>query len=97
MFLAGNESALAGQSEKLSDFIRRMVALGEELLPKIEDVKAEKMGDMIDEEMEETQKSIEAAAKRIAVSFLTHNVQIIWQNVDLICTEQFSSDVNMFS
>ena len=56
------------QAEKLSDFIRRMVTLGEELLPKVEDVKAEKMGDMIDQEMEETQQAIEAASKRIAVS-----------------------------
>lgn len=52
----------------MSDFIRRMVVLGEELLPKVEDVKAENMGDMIDQEMEETQKAIEAASKRIAVS-----------------------------
>ena len=45
-----------------------MASLGEELLPKVEDVKAEKMGDMIDQEMEETQQAIEAASKRIAVS-----------------------------
>ena len=65
--ISGDGSALPGQAEKLSDFVRRMVALGEELLPKVEDVKAEKMGDMIDQEMEETQQAIEAASKRIAV------------------------------
>ncbi len=64
----GDESALRGQSEKLSGFIRRLVALGEELLPKVEDAKAENMGDLIDQEMEETQKAIESASKRFAVS-----------------------------
>lgn len=40
----------------------------EELIPKIEDVQAEKMGDMVDEEMLQTTKAIEQATAKLAVS-----------------------------
>ena len=43
----------------------------EELVPKIEDIQAEQMGDMIDQEMQGTTDAIEKAAKRIAVSWVS--------------------------
>jgi hypothetical protein len=36
-------------------------------MPKVEDVQAEKMGDMVDEEMLTTSQAIEEAAAKIAV------------------------------
>lgn len=43
------------------------MAHAEELLPKIEDVKAEQMGDLVEQEMQQTSDAIEQAAKKIAV------------------------------
>jgi len=45
-----------------------LISQAEVLLPKIEDVKAEQMGDLVDQEMAETTSAIEKAAARIAVS-----------------------------
>ena len=55
------------QSKCVEDILNRIISQSEELLPKIEDVQAEKMGDLVDEEMQETAKAIELAAARIAV------------------------------
>ena len=45
-----------------------MLALAEELLPKVEDVKADQMGDLVDQEMAQTTVAVQTAADRIAVS-----------------------------
>ena len=39
---SGQGAAVPGQAEKLSDVIRRLAALGEQLLPKVEDIKVTK-------------------------------------------------------
>jgi len=41
--------------------------LSTELLPKVEDVELDAVGDMVDEEMLQTTQAIEAAAAKIAV------------------------------
>lgn len=53
----------------MEDVLRTILSRAEDLIPKIEDIQAEKMGDMVDEEMMQTTKAIEQAAARIAVSF----------------------------
>ncbi len=58
-----------GEAELITQLIRRILEHAEALLPKVEDVKAEQMGDMIDHEMQQTTDAIEKAAKRIAVGF----------------------------
>lgn len=54
---------------RVEEVLRTILSRAEDLIPKIEDVQAEKMGDMVDEEMMQTTKAIEQAAARIAVSF----------------------------
>ncbi len=39
---SGQSGAVPGQAEKLSDVIRRLAALGEQLLPKVDDIKVRK-------------------------------------------------------
>ncbi len=39
---SGQAGAVPGQAEKLSDVIRRLAALGEQLLPKVDDIKVRK-------------------------------------------------------
>lgn len=52
----------------MEDVLRTILSQAEDLIPKIEDIQAEKMGDMVDEEMMQTTMAIEQAAARIAVS-----------------------------
>ena len=61
-------SAVPSQSDAVRQLIQKLVTQAEELLPKIEDVQAEKMGDLVDQEMALTTKAIEDAASKIAVS-----------------------------
>ena len=58
------------QYDRVTALIERIMAHAEELVPKIEDVKAEQMGDLIEKEMQETQNAIDSAAKKIDVSCL---------------------------
>ena len=60
----------SAQYDRMTALIERIMAHAEELVPKIEDVKAEQMGDLIDKEMQETQNAIESAAKKINVCSL---------------------------
>lgn len=53
---------------RVDETLRRIMSQAEELIPKIEDVQAEKMGDMVDEEMLQTTKAIEQATAKLAVS-----------------------------
>jgi len=61
-------SDVPAQADTVQQLIDRLVSQAEELLPKIEDVQAEKMGDLVDQEMALTTKAIEDAASKIAVS-----------------------------
>ena len=65
---------MSDQSDRVKELIERIMAFGERLLPKIADVEAEKMGDMVESELQQTTDAIEQAAKRFAVS-----------NVDVVC------------
>ena len=56
------------QSSRVSELLTKLSSQAEDLVPKMEDVKAEQMGDLIEDEMEQTTRAIEAAASRIAVS-----------------------------
>lgn len=58
---------IPSQSARVEAALQKLMSQAEELLPKIEDVQAEKMGDMIEEEMLTTTKAIEEAAAKIAV------------------------------
>ena len=69
-----DHSSVSDQSDRVKELIERIMAFGERLLPKIADVEAEKMGDMVESELQQTTDAIEAAAKRFAVS-----------NVDVEC------------
>ena len=62
-------STVPSQADAVRQLIARLVTQAEELLPKIEDVQAEKMGDLVDQEMALTTKAIEDAASKIAVIF----------------------------
>lgn len=57
--------SLSEQGKAVSALMKKLVAQAEELVPKVEDVKAEQMGNLIENEMEETTRAIEAAAARI--------------------------------
>jgi uncharacterized protein (DUF3084 family) len=55
--------------EVLASF-HQMQAMADELQPKIQDLKAEELGDLVDQEMYSTQEAIEQAASKFQVSFL---------------------------
>jgi hypothetical protein len=48
----------------------KILSLAEELVPKVEDVQAEQIGDMVDIEMQMTSQAIEEATAKIAVCLL---------------------------
>ena len=62
-----NHGGFSDQSDVVRRSIASLVSIGEKLLPKIEDVAAEKIGDMVDQEMLQTTNAIEQAAKRFEV------------------------------
>ena len=68
MFVTEDLSGVPGQSDRVRALIERIMKHAEELLPKIEDVQAEQMGDLVDKEMQQTSEAIEKAAEKIAVS-----------------------------
>ena len=64
---SGTLGDIPGQADKVVEFVKKIMAQAEELVPKVEDVKAEQMGDLIDQEMAQTSNAIEQAAARIQV------------------------------
>jgi hypothetical protein len=48
--------------------MKKMIAIAEDLVPKMVDVKEKELGDLVDNEMSLTTAAIEEAARRIAVS-----------------------------
>lgn len=65
----GKYTDIPAQSALVDAELRKIIAQAEELLPKDDDVQAEQMGDMVDQEMQMTSKAIEEAAAKIAVRF----------------------------
>lgn len=51
--------------------MKKMIALAEDLVPKMVDVKEKEIGDLVDNEMASTTSAIEEAARRIAVSLFS--------------------------
>ena len=74
---------MGDQECKVEEAMQRLIAMAEQLLPKVEDVKAEEMGDMVEGEMMETSLAIEKAAAKIAVGFIS-------------CLRLFILNLNMF-
>ena len=58
---------MESQADTVAELLKKVIALAEDLMPKIEDVPAEQIGDMVDQEMAETTEAIERAAARIEV------------------------------
>jgi len=64
---AGSYQEVPAKSACVEAALRKILSQAELLLPKMEDVRAETMGDLVDEEMQLTAKAIEEAAAKIAV------------------------------
>ena len=67
---------IEGASGRVAELLKKLISQGEKLVPKVEDVKAEQMGDLIEHEMQDTANAIEAAASRIAVCTLVFYTSI---------------------
>jgi len=63
----GSYQEVAAKSASVEAALRKILSQAELLLPKMEDVQAERMGDLVEEEMQQTAKAIEEAAAKIAV------------------------------
>ena len=66
----GSYQEVPAKSASVEAALRQILSQAELLLPKMEDVRAEMMGDLVDEEMQQTAKAIEEAAAKIAVCCL---------------------------
>ena len=55
------------KSKTVRDLVKKLSSQAELLLPKINDVKAEQMGDLVDQEMASTMQAIQNASARIMV------------------------------
>jgi hypothetical protein len=85
-------------SDHLDELVKRILVHAEALLPKVEDVKAEQMGDMIDQEMQQTTAAIAKAAEKIAVrnNLLNLLIQEIWSVVTLCPNVQLWSSHSFY-
>lgn len=61
--------------------IELVVGLTENLVPKMEDVKTEDLGDMVDQEMQSTMELVEIAARRIEVRVLSRKQNLYGGNM----------------
>lgn len=68
MFI-GSYQEVPAKSACVEAALRKILSQAERLLPKMEDVEADMMGDLVDEEMQQTAKAIEEAAAKIAVCY----------------------------
>ena len=59
---------VAGQSDRVKEIIEQIMAIGQRLLPKIKDIEVDKIGDIVDKELQQTTDAIEQAAKRFEVT-----------------------------
>ncbi|CAH1801834.1 unnamed protein product [Owenia fusiformis] len=62
----GNYDKVDGKITDLKTLLQGIITQAEDLVPKVEDVKAEQMGDLVEQEMQSTTDAIEAAAKKMA-------------------------------
>lgn len=69
-FFPGNLSDIPAQAARVQAELCKILSLAEELVPKVEDVRAEQIGDMVDIEMHMTSQAIEEATAKIAVRFV---------------------------
>jgi len=67
--LIGSCQEVPAKSACVEAALRKILSQAEQLLPKMEDVQAEMMGDLVDKEMQQTAKAIEEAAAKIAVCY----------------------------
>lgn len=65
-FLQG--ANIEGDADHAIKCMKKMIAIAEDLVPKMVDVKEKEIGDLVDNEMSSTTAAIEEAARRIAVS-----------------------------
>jgi len=63
----GSYQDVPAKSACIEAALRKILSQAELLLPKMEDVEAKTMGDLVDEEMQHTAKAVEEAAAKIAV------------------------------
>jgi len=63
----GSYQEVPAKSACIEAALRKILSQAEKLLPKMEDVQAKTMGDLVDEEMQHTAKAVEEAAAKIAV------------------------------
>lgn len=63
-----DQAAMKAESDNVDAAVRDIIALAQELLPKVEDIDNEAVGDMVDEELKQTTKAIEDAEAKIVVS-----------------------------
>ena len=69
IYVIGRTVEMEEQVKIVEELVKKIVSQSEDLVPKMEDVKAEEIGDMVEKEMQETTNAIEKAAKRIEVCF----------------------------
>jgi len=77
----GSYHEVPAQSASIEAALRKILSQAELLLPKMEDVQAKTMGDLVDEEMQHTAKAVEEAAAKIAVCsncLLISFNEIVW-------------------
>ena len=63
----GSYREVPAKSACIEAALRKILSQAELLLPKMEDVQAKTMGDLVEEEMQHTAKAVEEAAAKIAV------------------------------
>lgn len=66
---------LESHAEEVQATIQRLMQLADGLLPKMEDVKAEEIGDLLENEMQGMTSAIEAASQKIQVRCYTNNIE----------------------
>jgi len=75
----GTYQEVPAKSACVEAALRTILSQAELLLPKMEDVEADMMGDLVDDEMQQTAKAVEEAAAKIAVCVCVEFNNICWR------------------